>query len=83
MPIDYSKLRNITARNVISALLKDGFYIKSQSGSHQRYCHPDGRIVTVAFHRSSDTFPLKTLANMIEIQAKWNEDDLRRLGILK
>jgi len=29
MPIDYSKLRNITAREIVSALSRDGFYLRS------------------------------------------------------
>ena len=35
--IDYSKLRSLTAREIISALIKDGFYLDQQSGSHQQY----------------------------------------------
>ena len=83
MPIDYSKLRSLTARAIISALSRDGFYLRSQRGSHQRYYHPDGRKVTVSFHSPSDTFPPKTLKKMFETQAKWTEQDLRRLKILK
>lgn len=55
--IDYSKLRNLTAREIISALSRDGFYLRSQKGSHQRYYQPDGRKVTVSFHVPGDTFP--------------------------
>jgi predicted RNA binding protein YcfA (HicA-like mRNA interferase family) len=83
MPIEYHKVRNITARKFISALIKDGFYLRSQKGSHQRYYHIDGRMVTVAFHKSSDTFPLTTLRKMVEDQARWTEEDLTRIGILK
>ncbi|MCK4475512.1 MAG: type II toxin-antitoxin system HicA family toxin [Methanophagales archaeon] len=83
MPIDYSKLRSLTAREIISALSRDGFYLRSQRGSHQRYYHPDGRKVTVSFHSPSDTFPPKTLKRIIEKQAKWTEQDLKRLKILK
>ncbi len=81
--IDWSRLRSLTAREIISALLRDGFFLRSQEGSHQRYKHPNGRRVTVSFHRPGDTFPPKTLRSMIEIQARWTEDDLRRLGLLK
>src|SRR2546421_1773952 len=45
MPIDYTKLRNLTARDIIAALIKDGFSLRHQKGSHQRYRHPDGRRV--------------------------------------
>ena len=83
MPIEYSRLRSLTAREIISALIRDGFYLRAQQGSHQRYYHSDGRRVTVSFHKPSDTFPPKTLKSIIEAQARWDESDLVRLKLLK
>jgi len=83
MAIDYSKLRSLTVREIIAGLIRDGFLLRSQSGSHQRYRHPDGRRVTVSFHRPGDTFDPKTLRSMLELQARWTEDDLKRLGLMK
>jgi len=80
--IDYSKLRSLTAREIISALIDDGFYLDRQSGSHQQYQHQDGRWVTVSFHHSNDTFSPKTLKSMIEKQAKWTYEDLKRLKLV-
>jgi len=82
MSIDWSALRSLTAREILSALMRDGFFLRSQSGAHQQYRHADGRRVTVSFHRPGDTFPPKTLRRMIKDQAHWTADDLRRLGIL-
>jgi predicted RNA binding protein YcfA (HicA-like mRNA interferase family) len=48
MAIDYRGLRSLTARDLIAALTRDGFYFVRQAGSHQRYGHADGRRVTVA-----------------------------------
>jgi predicted RNA binding protein YcfA (HicA-like mRNA interferase family) len=81
MALDYRRLRSITAREVANALLRDGFKLVRQKGSHQRYVHPDGRRVTLTFHSSGDTFEIKTLRSMIE-QARWNDADLHRLGLL-
>jgi predicted RNA binding protein YcfA (HicA-like mRNA interferase family) len=81
--IDYRGLRSLTAREIIAALQRDGFSLVRQKGSHQRYHHPDGRRVTVAPHGRGDTFTIKTLKSMIEVQARWTEDDLRRLGLLR
>ncbi|MCD6335153.1 MAG: type II toxin-antitoxin system HicA family toxin [Candidatus Latescibacteria bacterium] len=83
MSIDYSKLRGVTARKITAALRSDGFYLRSQRGSHQRYHHPDGRKVTVSYHRSGDAFRPKTLRSIIERQAEWTENDLHRLKLLK
>ncbi len=82
MALDYSKLRNLTARQIIAALLHDGFQVRRQRGSHQRYVHADGRRVTVTYHRSSDTFEIKTVRSMLEGQAHWTEADLKRLKLI-
>lgn len=83
MAIDYGRLRGLTAREVISALIRDGFVLDRQSGSHQHYRHPDHRRVTVSFHRPGETFAHKTLKRILEDQARWTADDLYRLGLLK
>jgi predicted RNA binding protein YcfA (HicA-like mRNA interferase family) len=81
MAIDYRGLRSLTAREFIAALARDGFHFVRQTGSHQRYRHPDGRRVTVAPHGGGDTFTIKTLKSMIELQARWAEEDLKRLKL--
>jgi predicted RNA binding protein YcfA (HicA-like mRNA interferase family) len=84
MPIDFSRIQALTAGEIIRALLADGFVLrKSRGGSHRRYCHQDGRRVTVAFHGSNTTFVPKTLRSMIEEQARWTEQDLRRLKLIR
>jgi predicted RNA binding protein YcfA (HicA-like mRNA interferase family) len=83
MAIDYRGLRSLTGRELIAALIRDGFYFVRQSGSHQRYKHQDGRRVTVATHGRGDTFTIKTLRSIIESQARWKEDDLRRLNLIQ
>jgi len=83
MAIDYRGLRSLTARELIAALNGDGFYFVRQAGSHKRYAHADGRRVTVAPHGGGDTFTIKTLKSILESQARWTKDDLRRLGLIK
>jgi predicted RNA binding protein YcfA (HicA-like mRNA interferase family) len=82
MSVDFSRLRSTPARRLASALHDDGFEFHRQKGSHRHYRHPDGRRVTLSFHHSSDTFPLGTLKSIIEVQARWTETDLRRLGLI-
>ena len=83
MAIDYRGLHSLTARELIAALTRDGFYFVRQVGSHQRYRHQDGRRVTVAPHGRGDTFTRKTLKAIIETQARWTEPDLVRLGLIR
>ncbi len=81
--MDYRGLRSLTARELIGALARDGFSFVRQSGSHQRFRHPDGQRVTVAPHGRGDTFTIKTLKSIIERQACWTEEDLTRLQLLR
>jgi predicted RNA binding protein YcfA (HicA-like mRNA interferase family) len=83
MAVDHRGLRSLTARELIAALARDGFYFARQKGSHRRYRHPDGRRVTVAPHGGGDTFTIKTLQSMIESQAHWTEEDLKRLKLIR
>jgi len=82
MGINYAHMRKLTAREIISALIRDGFAFDRGAGSHQVYRHPDGRRVTVTFHAPGDTFAPKTLKSMIETEARWTEDDLERLKLI-
>jgi predicted RNA binding protein YcfA (HicA-like mRNA interferase family) len=83
MEINYAQLRNLTAREIMSALIRDGFAFDRGAGSHQIYYHPDGRRVSVTFHSPGDTFARKTLKSMIEKEARWTADDLRRLKLVR
>ena len=83
MGINDAQLRGLTARELISPLIRDGFALDRQVGAHQHCLHPEGRRVTVSFHRPGETFGIKTLRAMIELQAGWSEDDLKRLKLMK
>jgi len=82
MSIDYSKLRALTARRLVSALNQYGFKLDREKGSHRQYVHPEKGRVTVSFHHPGDTFPPKTLKRIIE-DAGWTEDDLKKLGLIE
>ena len=73
--------KNITANEFKHALERDGFKRTKKGGGHLIFRHPDGRRVSLAFHRPRDTFPPKTLKSMIQ-DAGWTEKDLRRLGLI-
>ena len=81
--IDYSDLRSMPAGRLVHALIQDGFVLLRQRGSHHRYGHPDGRRVTIAYTRRGDTIAIGTLRFIIEEQARWTAEDLRRLGLIR
>ena len=82
---DHERLRKLTAGEMERALLRDGFekLRKRGKGTHRRFRHSDGRRVTVPCSQAGETFSPKTLRSMMREQARWSEDDLRRLGLLK
>jgi predicted RNA binding protein YcfA (HicA-like mRNA interferase family) len=73
--------KSITAREIVLALEKDGFYLHHQRGSHRTYKKGNLR-VDVPYHHAGQTFPIKTLLCMIK-DTGWTEDDLRRLKLIK
>ena len=81
--IEWRQLRNLTAREIINAFNRDGFVFYNSVAPINATRHADGRRVTVTFHRARDTFPIGTLRSMVEVQARWTEDDLRRLTLIR
>ncbi len=73
--------KNITANELKHALERDGFKQTKKKGGHLIFRHTDGRRVVLAYHRSGNTFPPKTLKSMIQ-DAGWTEEDLKRLGLI-
>lgn len=74
-------LRGLTARELVSALERDGFVLRRTHGSHRVYWRPDGRRVIVAMHAPGATFPAKTLSSIIQ-SAGWSDSDLERLELI-
>ena len=75
------KLKNTPVRILIRALEQDGFQYKKRKGSQRVYRCEDGRRVVIHFHHAKDTLPPGTLKNFLE-GTRWNEDDLKRLGLV-
>jgi len=74
-------LKNITVRELIRALEQDGFRYKRRKGSQRVYRHLDCRRVVIHYHHARDTLPLGTLQSFLS-GTRWNEDDLKRLGLI-
>ncbi len=52
----------------------------TRTGGHV-YVHLDKRRTSIHYHHDNDTLDRKTLSSVIRA-TQWNEDDLRRLGLL-
>lgn len=84
MPINYQRVRNLTARDIENALFRDGFILVRSTGSHRRYYDEStNRRVSISWHGGGQTFKPATLRSIIERQARWTEPDLIRLGLIR
>jgi predicted RNA binding protein YcfA (HicA-like mRNA interferase family) len=61
------------AKEVVKVLRKKGFALVSQSGSHQKWRHENGRQVIVAMH-GSKPIPIGTLKSIVEGSGLGAED---------
>ncbi len=76
-------LRNTPVREIIAALERDGFTLRRSTRTGSRvYRHPDGRRAVIHYHGGGDTLVRKTLREILR-GVQWNEDDLRRLGLIR
>jgi predicted RNA binding protein YcfA (HicA-like mRNA interferase family) len=69
-----SKLPSFNARQVIPVLVRHGFTLDRQSGSHAVFIHPDGRRTTVPIHGKRDLG--KGLLRQIMRDAELTVDDM-------
>jgi predicted RNA binding protein YcfA (HicA-like mRNA interferase family) len=70
------KLPAMTGERLVSILLKNGFYVARQSGSHVILKHANGRRTTVPMHKGRDLG--KGLLHQIMGDAGLTLDDLKR-----
>jgi predicted RNA binding protein YcfA (HicA-like mRNA interferase family) len=77
----WDQLKNKTAKDLMSALGKDGAVLDMTRGAVQVFLYPDGRRVTIHYHPSK-TYGPNLLKSLIE-DIGWTEKDLRRLKLIK
>jgi len=67
----------LKSRELVAVLVKIGFELARQRGSHARFKHPDGRVVTIPVHPATDIG--RGLLRKILRDADLSEDELLRL----
>lgn len=78
----WKQLKNISADELISAMLKDGFVPDIHLKTERIYRHPDGRRASIHYHTGSTCYGPKLLKALLE-DIGWIEKDLRRLKLVK
>ena len=78
----WDQLKNKTADDLISALLKDGFELDAEVRTERVYRHSDGRKVTIHYHTGSKTYGPSLLKDLLE-DIGWSEKEMRRLKLIK
>ena len=77
----WAQLKNKSADDLISALIKDGWVLDETGGAERLYRHPDGRRVSIHYHPKKTYGPHLLKALLEDIG--WTEDDMRRLKLIK
>ena len=77
----WDQLKNLSADELIAALLKDGWKPDTAAGSQRIYKHPDGRRASVHYH-AGKTFGPNLLKSLFD-DIGWSVKDLRRLKLIK
>lgn len=77
----WSRLRNITADEIMAALRRDGWTCDTKGGSEHIYRSGDGlRRVSIHYHPGK-TFGPKLLKGLLS-DIGWSEADLKRLKMM-
>lgn len=63
------KLKPIKAEKLIKIVKKMGFEERRQKGSHKSFYHPNGRVLTIPFHKGRE-IPKGLLNNIIKHDLK-------------
>ena len=78
----WDQLKNKTADELISALLKDGFVLDEKIKTERIYRRPDGRRVSVHYHTGTTTYGRGLLKSLLN-DTGWSIADMRRLKLIK
>ena len=77
----WDQLKNTTAGEIQKALTKDGWVLDITRGATQAYISSDGKRVVIHVHPTK-TYRPKLLKALID-DTGWNEQDLKRLNLIK
>jgi predicted RNA binding protein YcfA (HicA-like mRNA interferase family) len=78
----WEQLKNKTADDLISALLKDGFLPDEKVRTERIYRHPDSRKVSIHYHKGSQTYGAELMKGLLEA-AQWTVKNMKRLKLVK
>ena len=72
------KLKPLKVEKLVSLVEKIGFCELRQKGSHKTFCHKDGRILTIPFHKGSE-IPVGLLSKIIKFDLKLSREEFEGL----
>lgn len=78
----WNQLKNKATNDLIRALLKDGFKLVDKIRTERIYRHPDGRKVTIHYHKGSETYGANLLKALLK-DTGWAEEDMKRLKLIR
>ena len=79
----WQQLKGISKGEFIRALEKDEWKLDTGFDKYSTYRKGSDRRIYIHYHKSKDTFRNPKLLKMLLNATGWDEDDLRRLGLIK
>jgi predicted RNA binding protein YcfA (HicA-like mRNA interferase family) len=78
----WDQLKNITADDLIAALVKDGWVCDTKGGSEHIYYHAQTRRRVSVHYHPKKTYGPKMLKGLLT-DTGWTENDFKRLKLVK
>ena len=80
-----SQLKNVTAKDILRALKRDGWTQELRRGATQAFSKMENdhrKYITIHYHPRK-TYNVGFLEKLLIDQARWSESDLQRLKIIR
>jgi predicted RNA binding protein YcfA (HicA-like mRNA interferase family) len=78
----WEQIKNKTADDLITAIKRYGFVPDEVIHTERVYRHPDGRRVSIHYHKGSQTFGSGFMKSMMD-DIGWSVKDMRRVEFIK
>ena len=71
------KLKPIKAEKLAGIIIRMGFQERRQKGSHKSFYHPDGRVLTIPFHKGRE-IQAGLLSKIIKHELKISREEFEK-----
>ena len=78
----WNQLKATKTDELVRAVLRDGFELDEEVRTERIYRHPDGRRVSIHYHKGSDCYGRSLLRSLLS-DAEWTEKRMVQLKLIR